>query len=304
MNTEQFKYLLAIAEFQSFSKAADNLFITQPYLSKLVASIEAELGIQLFERGHKQITITPAGKYYLEYIKESLYAEQKMRSRISEMAAHQTARLRLGIPPAHGSYILPQILKKFRFLYPGVHIILEEHNNQALMDYIQNSAVDLCCFSSPEYKENLDYEIIEREKILMVLPPHHPFGEEAAIGNYANPASFPEEKMSQLTNETFVILSKSQGIGKYTRDIFEKYKINPDIVMETKNIETAYRLAATGVGITFIPQICTGFSKFDEEPFYYTVGVPPLERQVVIAYQKGRQLSKIEEDFIYLAKTI
>lgn len=304
MNTQQFKYILAIAEYQSFSKAAENLFVTQPYLSKLVASIENELGTQLFERNRNSLTVTPAGRCYLEFIQEHLYAEQKMRSRISELTTLKIAKLKLGIPSAHGSYILPQILEKFRFLYPGVHIVLEEHSNQTLMDYILNSAVDLCCFSSPEYSHELDYEVIEREKLLMVLPPDHPLGHIWAKGNFSNPCPFPEDLLNQLSNEKFVVLSKSQGMGRYAREIFERYQIHPDIVMETKNIETAYRLAAIGIGITFIPQICTGFSNFEKAPYYYTIGNPPMERQVVIAYRKGRELSNIERDFINLAKAL
>ena len=304
MNTEQYKYILAVAEYKSFSKAAENLFVTQPYLSKLVSSIENELGTQLFERSHNAFTITPAGKCYLEFIQNHLLAEQKMRARISEIASSKTVKLKLGITSAHGSYILPQLLEKFCLLYPGIHLTLEEHNNQTLLDYILNSAVDLCCFSSPEYHASLAYDVIECEKILMVLPPSHPLGHVWAKGNFLSPRPFPKEQLGLLSYEKFVILSKSQGMGRYAREIFEKYDIHPDIVMETKNIETAYRLAAAGIGITFIPQICTGFSNFENSPYYYSVGDPPLERKVVIAYRKDRELSEVERNFIELAKNL
>lgn len=302
MNTEQYKYILAIAEHRSFSKAADALFVTQPYLSKLVASIEAELGTQLFERTAHSLLITPSGKCYLEFINEYLYAEQKMRSRIGEITSKKISKLKIGIPSAHGSYILPQILKRYREFYPGVHVVLEEHSNQILLDYILNSVVDLCCFSDPQYHADLEYEEIECEKVMMVLPPHHPLGHAWAKGNYQNPKSFPTDLIGHLNNEKFIILTKSQGMGRYARKIFETYSITPDVVMETKNIETAYRLAATGFGITFIPQICTGFSNFEEDPFYYQIGEPPLKRSVVIAYRKGRELSEAEKDFIRVAQ--
>ncbi len=304
MNTEQFKYILAIAEYRSFSKAAEDLFVTQPYLSKLVSSIESDIGAKLFERSHNTFVITPAGQCYLEFIRNHLYAEQKMRSNISEIVSNKVVKLKFGIPPAHGSYILPQLLREFRLRYPGIHIILEEQNNQTLLSYVLNSEVDLCCFSAPEYHASLAYDVIEKEKILMVLPPSHPLGHPWAKGNYLNPEPFPDEQIPLLSYEKFVILTKSQGMGQYAREIFERYHIQPDIIMETKNIETAYRLAATGSGITFIPQICTGFSNFENSPYYYSIGDPPLERTVVIAYRQDRKLSDVELDFINLAKRI
>ena len=86
----------------------------------------------------------------------------------------------------------------------------------------------------------------------------------------------------------------------FSRLIFERYGITPNIFMETQNIETAYRLTAIGAGMTFIPENCLSYSHFEDEPHYFTIGSPPLKRDVVIAYKKGRFLSKYESDFIQI----
>jgi len=304
MNSYQYRYILAIAEYKSFSRTADNLFVSQPYLSKLVTSQERELGVKLFDRSRKPLKLTPAGECYIEYIRELMHSEQKMKSRISEIAGHRIGKLTVGIPPTHGSYILPPILKKYNELYPEIKIVVEEQSNTILTEHILNGILDLCCFSLPEYPEGINYEIVKEERILLVLPPHHPLGVPWAKGNFSKPVAFPEESIKGLLSEKFVILTQAQGIGIFAREIFRRYGIFPDIFMETRNVETAFRLAAHGIGLTFIPEICTRFSSFEDEPYYFTIGTPPIHRSVVVAYKKGRELSNAEIDFIQLTREI
>ena len=302
MNPQQCRYLLALAEYKNFSKAAAAVFVSQPYLSKLVSAIEGELGVALFDRSRKPLAITSAGESYLVYLREILHAEQKMKAQVGEISAHRAGSLRVGIPPTHGSYILPDILKKFRALYPGIQVTVEEQNNKKLIEGLLDGLIDLCCLSLPEYPREVATEVIAREHILLVMPPEHPLGQHWAKGNYKKPVPFPQEQVAKLGEERFVILSEAQGIGKFTRLIFSDLGITPEIFMETRNIETAYRLAASGAGLTFIPEICTRFSNFKEEPYYFSIGNPPYIRGVAIAFLKKRHLSQAERDFIEVAR--
>ena len=302
MDSQQCRYILALAEYKNFSKAAAAVFVSQPYLSKLVATVERELGVTLFDRSHKQMVITSAGESYLTYMREILHAEQKMKAQVGEISAHRAGSLRVGIPPTHGSYILPDILKKFRALYPGIQVTVEEQNNKKLIESLLDGLIDLCCLSLPDYPQEVATEVIAREYILLVMPPEHPLGQHWAKGNCKKPVPFPEEHVLKLGKERFIILTEAQGIGMFTRMMFSDLGINPDIFMETRNIETAYRLAVSGAGLTFIPEICTRFSSFQEEPYYYSLGNPPYIRNISIAFLKKRRLSQAERDFIEVAR--
>lgn len=302
MNPQQCRYILALAEHKNFSKAAAAVFVSQPYLSKLVAAIEYELGVTLFDRSHKPLAVTSAGESYLTYMREILHAEQKMKAQVGEISAHRAGNLRVGIPQTHGSYILPGILKKFRARYPGIQVTVEEQNNKKLIESLLDGLIDLCCLSLPDYPQEVAAEVISREYVLLVMPPEHPLGQRWAKGNYKNPVPFPEEHIPELGKERFIILTEAQGIGKYTRMIFSDLGISPGIFMETRNVETAYRLAASGAGLTFIPEICTRFSSFQEEPYYYSLGNPPYTRNISITFLKKRRLSQAERDFIEMAR--
>ena len=302
MRSYQYRYILSIEEHRSLSKAAGALFVSQPYLSKLVASIEDELGVVIFDRSRSPLTVTAAGECYLTFIRETLYSELKMKTQIGEIIAHRSGHLTVGIPQTHGSYILPNILKKFRRMYPGIRVTVEEQSNRILMEHLANGTLDLCCLSLPEYPDNFGFEVIKREYILLVMPPEHPLGTRWSKGNYRKPVPLTMEQIKLLREEQFIVLTESQGMGKYARIIFEKYGIRPQIFMETRNIETAYRLAATGTGLTFIPEICTCFSTFEDQPHYFSIGEPPLMRAMAMVYLKEHKLSQAELDFIQIAR--
>ena len=302
MSLAKYRYILTIAEQRSFSKAAETLFVSQPYLSKLVKNIEEELGAEIFDRSSSPLSLTPAGKCYVEYIKELLYSKQKLKFRIGEIAKHHAGRLIVGIPQTLGSYLLPYTLENFRKLYPKFEIIVQELSNQQLLERVLNNSLDLCCIGFPKIPNEIDYVVLKQEKIVMVLPPNHPLGDEKAKGKIINPYPFPVDRMKQLSHEKFILLTQSQGMGSVSRQVFQKYDITPDVFMETRNIETAYRLAASGIAITFTPEVCMLYFRYDDEPYYYTIGVPPLQRSVVMAFKRGRLLSNTEKDFINFTK--
>lgn len=171
------------------------------------------------------------------------------------------------------------------------------------MDYLANGFLDMCCLSLPDYPKNVAIEVVSREYLLLVMPPDHPLGQKWAKGNVHKPVPFPADMVPRLADEPFIILSEQQGIGKHARHILADWGINPEIFMETRNIETAYRLAASGEGLTIIPAICTRFSHFDDEPYYFSIGNPPYVRCVSIVYSAGRQLSKAEQDFVEIVRS-
>ena len=194
MDLAQARYIVAVAEKKSFSIAAESLFISQPYLSKIVMRAEREIGTKIFDRSTAPITVTSAGECYIEYLKEKIYINQKMRVRVNDIIGCNFPTITFGIPQTLGSYLLPSILRVFFSIYPNVKIVVEEARNTDLKERVENGQIDICLFSAPEYSNSIDYEIIKQEYILLVIPPNHPFGTSASKGNYAKPISFPKEK--------------------------------------------------------------------------------------------------------------
>ena len=132
MDHDKYKYILAVAEYQSFSKAADALFISQPYLSKVVSTIERDLGVRLFDRNHMPLSVTAAGKCYIDYIKTVLHAEHQMYAGLTDISEHSSGTISLGIGSTHCSYLMPDVFRRFQDLYPHIRINFTEWRTASL----------------------------------------------------------------------------------------------------------------------------------------------------------------------------
>lgn len=302
MDLMKIRYILSIAEFRSFSKAANALFVSQPYLSRLVSEMECDLGIKIFERSRGTITLTQAGVCYLDYAKKMLALEQEAESVLSDFSSYKRGVIKIGIPFTRGSYILPQILCQFNAAYPDIHVQIEESDNHTLLEHTTSGLLNLCFFSMLEYPPEIDIEIIKEEVIYLVLPPSCDFKPADIRDNNDGDPTFSFHDMHKLDGFPFIALPENKGMGMVARQIFEQYHINPQIAYETSNVETAYRMAAYGLGATFVPEICTRFSKFDNTPHYYKIGFPPYRWSNVVAYRKSYPLNAAEKLLIQLAK--
>lgn len=295
MDDYKYKYILAIAEHKSFSKAADSLFISQPYLSKVVSSIEKELGMQLFDRKHAPLSVTAAGECYIDYIKTVLHAQQQLRARLSDIGRNSRGTIHLGIGSTHCSYIIPDVFQRFRELYPYISINFSECSNKTMIEHIENGILDFALYTSPEVPPGLDSQIIKEERLLLVFPPNYPVKEIFPRIIPASIRTLEPQDIKKLADEQFIALTEHQGIGQFLRRIFDQYNISPHVVYEVKNVETAYRLAAAGFGITLVPEICLRFCTFKVEPHYFQIENPPLARKVVMVYKRGKRLSLPEK---------
>ena len=299
MDTQKCKYLMAIAEQQSFSKAAEAMFVTQPYLSRLVLEMEEDLGVKLFRREKKQVTMTRAGEFFIEYCKNLVMLENNMKSELLNFSENIKGRIRIGMPAGNGSYILPQALKDFKQSFPEVEVLVDDGDN--LISKLLDGNLDINFMCLPEYPEGLEYQLMRLEPILLVLPPGHPLGTSEAKGNYTDPPIIGREDIRRLRYDSFISLHKSKGIRLYADDIFRQCDFTPNTRYTFRNIETAYRMAANGNGYTFIPQIAAAFSSFSEPPFFFQISINSQEvchRAHVFLYKKGRHLGIIEQALV------
>lgn len=298
MSDYKYKCIRTIAELKSFSKAAAVLYVSQPYLSKVVSSVENELGMKIFNRKHNPISVTPAGECYLQYIEDILAAEQKMRTAIHEINGQCASIINLGMGSLRGPYLLPHLLQKFDILYPHITLnIIEESSNKELIKSIENGQLDLAIYTSPEVPQTVDSTLLYQERLLMVLPPDYPVAELSL----ENGILFPES-MGRLKSQRFIALSELHGMGVFVRKIFKDYNFVPSMLYVVKNLETAHRLAASGFGVTMIPETWKNLIKLETEPLYFQIDDPPVTRSVVMIYKKDKALSMAEKAICDLSR--
>lgn len=290
MELRQLQYTLQIAEERNFSRAADKLHIAQPSLSQQLSKLEQELGVKLFQRNTSTVELTHAGESFIKHARKIMDAVEQLRQEMDDISQLRAGRVIVGSMPITGSHLLPYVLPAFKSAYPEIQVTLLEDTTLNLEKLTAGGGTDLSLMSLPLQEPTLTYEVIGEETIDLAVPPNHPLAtaENRRIG----------VTLEQLKDEAFIVLKKGQGFRKLTVDLCRNAGFEPQVVFESNNIETVQSLVAAGMGITLVPRIVARAERSELVPFYIPLAPPAPSRTLVIAYRKGRYLSKAAEAFI------
>ncbi|GAA0403750.1 LysR family transcriptional regulator [Paenibacillus motobuensis] len=290
MELRQLQYTLQIAEEKNFSRAADKLHIAQPSLSQQLSKLEQELGVKLFQRNTSTVELTYAGESFIEHARKIMDAVKELRQEMDDISQLRAGRVVIGSMPITGSHLLPYVLPAFKAAYPEIDIVLREDTSLNLEKLTAGGGTDLSLLSLPLQEPTLTYEPIGEEPIDLAVPPQHPLASKAGERN--------EISLAELKDEPFIVLKKGQGFRKITIDLCRQAGFEPNVVFESNNIETVQSLVAAGMGITLVPHFIARAKRSELIPVYLPLADPAPSRTLVIAYRKGRYLSKAAEAFI------
>lgn len=298
---DKYEYIAKVAEKRSISKAAQELFITQPALTRLIANLEAELGVALFNRSVLPIQLTYAGERYLQEAKKVLSIDTALKVEFQEMQKVKRGSIAIGTSYAASTIWLPHILPQFHKEYPGITVNLIEKNSLTFEQDLVKGSINLAFTSEEGLSPNLEYDHLSSVRILMFIPEGHPILiDKTTINNCIdNILSISPEELNEYQ---FILLDHKDGFGFAVEQMLKQLNIQPSNVIYTPNIVSCYRLAASGMGITFATPYATRYTIPGHVPIIAELSGGPFYDQNVIAYAKNKPLSSIEKSFIYLAK--
>jgi len=287
MELRQLQYAVQIAAERNFSRAAEKLHIAQPSLSQQLSKLEKEIGVLLFQRSTNSVELTHAGSVFIEKAQKILDMAEQLRQEMEDISQMRRGRLVIGSLPMTGSHVLPLVLPAFQAQYPNIEVMLTEDTSANLEHLTASGQTDLSLLSLPLQDPALAWLPILEEELVLALPRQHPLAQ--AAGAEVDPAS--------LANEPFILLKKGQGFRQITLDLCAQSGFVPRIVFESTNIETVQSLVAAGMGIAIVPSMVSRSRSNSFTPVYTALAGKPT-RTLVIAYRKGRYLSKAAEAFI------
>lgn len=291
MELRQLQYALQIAKEMNFSRAAEKLHIAQPSLSQQLSKLEKEIGVLLFQRNTNSVELTYAGSAFMEQAQKIVDHVEQLKREMGDISQMRKGKLIVGSLPITGSHILPLVLPVFQSRYPEIEIVLVEETSANLEALTSSGQTDICLLSLPIDHSALIYQILIEEEICLAVPPQHHL---ASLNNEDNSPIH----MSMLKDEPFILLKKGQGFRQITIDLCKGAGFEPRIVFESSNIETVQSLVAAGMGIALVPRMVTRDRGISSAPTYFSLAEPRPTRTLVIAYRKGRYLSKAAEAFI------
>lgn len=298
MNLKKLKYIVTIAEMKSISKAASELFISQPALSNIVSNLEKELGVSLFNRSTNPISLTYAGEKYVATAKEILNLDNNLKKELSDISSMKKGKLTVAIPSVRGTHVLPLIIPKFKEEYPDIEVRIIEDDSNYLEKCLLEGKVDLVLTSFPSQDKKITSERLYEERIFLACKKGYLKTTNCSSNN------FNTITLEELKDIDFILTKKNHRIRKLTEYLFDTFDFRPKIVFETSNTSTAFRLATSGLGFCFVSEMVLNTTTPVYDFDLFEIENHPIKWDISISYLKNSYISSAERYFIDLAKYV
>lgn len=303
------KYVYEVYRERSFTKAAQNLYISQPSLSARIRKIEESIGVPLFDRSTSPLQLTEAGKVYIEAAEEIFKIEQRVENDMNHLNNLETGHLSLGGSNLFSAYILPPLITKFKQRFPHVNIRLTEGNTAQLEELLGNNSLDFV-IDNYHYDHLLyDRELYCSENILLAVPKNANINRELSryqlsyddVKNqtYLRP-EHPAVPLKAFSDLPFIMLSPGNDTRSRGERLCQKAGFSPNIILELEQQSTAYMAASTQLGATFISDILVRQLPSFETLVYYKLEGDAARRQVYFYYKTHKFKTRVMEEFITL----
>jgi DNA-binding transcriptional LysR family regulator len=283
-----------VAELKSFSKAADDLFLTQPTISGHILSLEQSLSLRLFDRRNREVRLTKAGEVFLEYASKILSSRKDLLNALSEFSHGIRGELSLGASTIPGEYLLPKLMGDFKKEHPHFVISLKIADTKEIVQYVLQDNVEFGIIGAKLNHPSLHYEKYEVDEIIVVAPPDHPLVRKKRVN------------VEELLKEPWIIREDGSGTQMAVeRALRRKGKSLKqfNVVMEMGSTSSVKGGVKAKLGLAFLSQRATGeeldqgsLSQIDVE------GIEPIVRQIYIIYHRGRTLSPVGMEFLRFLK--
>jgi DNA-binding transcriptional LysR family regulator len=282
MDTQHLQAFLLVAESSSFSGAAEKLHLTQPAVSKRVASLEQHLGTALFDRIGKRVTLTEAGAALLPHARTIRQNLEQAEQAVRDLSGDVSGRLLLGTSHHIGLHRLPPVLRQFSQRFPGVELDIEFMDSEQAYEQIMQGAVELAVVTLPPGEdEAMVARPVWPDPLDFMVAANHPLSAESEV------------TLDTLSEYPVVLPGLNTYTGQIAKQLFERRGLKLNVAMSTNYLETIRMMAAVGLGWTVLPR-----SMLAAPLQALPVPAERPERVLGYVYHRGRSLSNAAEAFI------
>ncbi len=283
MEFHQLRYVRAIAETGSFSRAAEHCQIAQPSLSQQVLKLEEELGTKLFDRLGRSVRLTDAGRAFMPHARTILEQMEAARSSVADKNADLTGSVAVGAIPTIAPYLMPRYTAAFAKKYPDAKLRIVEEMTPILVESLRDLSIDLAILALPLRHKDLELLPIRTEPLFAVLPNDHP---RAAADSLA---------LKDLRRESFVMLRDGHCFRDLSIATCNHARITPNIAFESGQFSSLFGMVSAGVGISLVPEMAIDRNAGCS---YVRLTDPRATRTIVAAVLRGRSFNRVQQAFL------
>lgn len=285
MTLKQLKGFLILARTLNYAHAATELHISQSALSLTIKSLEDELGGKLFKRNTRKVELTEEGRSLIPYAKRLMANWEEMEHDVKQRFQFNRGSLSVASMPYITHAVLPKIVQKFLVLHPNIRFSINDITNETVIELVKDGIFELGLCFEPEYKDQLEFNMLFDEDFVALLPKNHPSAQDKTISWQA------------LCKNRFVTLQKPSVVRYLIDEFCRKNQLSLDVQVECHQITSVCNFVAIGAGVTVIPrhfQHCVDLTNTR----VLEISGETLHRPVGVIYKKNYEVSHISAQFI------
>ncbi|EYU14927.1 transcriptional regulator CynR [Photorhabdus aegyptia] len=280
------RYLLAVAEHQNFTRAAEELHISQPTLSQQIRQLEESLHVQLFDRSGRSVRLTDAGEVYTSYARRALQDLDAGQRAIHDVQDLSRGLLRLAMTPTFTTYFIGHWVERFNALYPEIALNIKEMTQDQIEVSLAENQLDLGIAFSDVRSPDIDSEPLFIETLSLIVGQSHRFiGQQTSL------------TAKMLEHEGLALLSKDFATRSHIDLYFQKQGITPRIAIEANSISAIVEIVRRGRLATLLPDVIA-----HEQTGLYSIAIRPTlpQRNAVLLWRRGAYRSAASQAFANL----
>lgn len=283
MELQQLRYVCAIAETGSFSRAAERCQVAQPSLSQQVLKLEEDLGARLFDRLGRSVRLTEAGRAFLPHARAVLHQMEAARASVADTSTGVCGSVAVGVIPTIAPYLMPRTTAAFAKRYPEAKLRVVEATTPVLVESLRNLSIDLAILALPLRHKDLQVFPLRSEPLFAVLAKNDP---------RANATSMA---LKELRGAPFVMLRDGHCFRDLSLSACSHARVTPRIAFESDQFSSLLGMVAAGVGVSLVPEMAIDRGVGCR---YVRLTDPRATRTIVAAVLRGRSFSRVQQAFL------
>lgn len=280
----QLKVFEAVARHNSFTRAAEELFLTQPTVSMQVKQLTKAVGLPLFDQVGKRLYLTEAGQQLLLASREIFDRLDQIEMTVADLKGLKQGKLRLAVITT-AKYFVPRLLGPFCQKYPGIDIALQVTNHRGITERLGENLDDLYIVSQLPEGLNLSSHPVLENPLVVLATASHPL-----VGQKQIPIEL-------LADEPFIMREPGSGTRKSVQELFDRHGISVKVRLELGSNEAIKQAIAGGLGISVLSRHTLALEGATEQLAILDVQEFPIQNQWYVIYPKGKQLSIVAQTF-------
>ncbi|PEL08101.1 LysR family transcriptional regulator [Bacillus sp. AFS017336] len=281
---------MAVAEKRNFSRAAEELHMTQPSVSQQIQLLERQIGAKLFIRTNKYVQLTKAGEIVYLHAKEITSLYKRMTTLVNDLVNEASGHLKIGASYTFGEYVLPKILAEMKRSYPSIVPSVLIGNTREIVQSVLSYQVDVGIVEGDATNQNLTIQPFANDEMYIIA------------GTKSEISCKEILTMDEIENETWIVREEGSGTREATERLFEVLKIRPKNIVEFGSTQLIKEAVEAGMGITYLSELTIKKEKQLGTIDYLKVEGTPIQRNFSIITDKIELQTKSMELFIELIK--